>query len=84
MLLGRSPLLFLVIHRRKPFGRFCVLPPFTAMAAATPAQDLVRREDSEYLVAFKEKILLSREEFDETVGSVFTDASPGGWFHWEW
>ena len=81
------PLLFLVIHLRKPFGRFCVLRPCTAMAAALhfsapsssrcpisacrprPVQDLVRREDSEYLVGFKEKILLSREEFNETVGS---------------
>ena len=36
---------------------------------ATPVQDLVRREDSEYLVVFKEKILLSCEEFRETVAS---------------
>ena len=36
---------------------------------ATPVQDLVRREDSEYLVGFKEKILLSSEEFRETVAS---------------
>ena len=35
---------------------------------ATPVQDLVRREDSEYLVGFEEKILLSSEEFRETVG----------------
>ena len=34
VLLRRSPLLSLVFHRRKPFGRFCVVPPFTAMAAA--------------------------------------------------
>ena len=33
---------------------------------ATPVQDLVRSEDSEYLVGFKEKILLSSEEFRET------------------
>ena len=32
-------------------------------------QDLVRREDSEYLVGFKEKVLLSSEEFRETVAS---------------
>ena len=36
---------------------------------ASPVQDLVRSEDSEYLVGFKEKILLSSEEFRETVAS---------------
>ena len=73
-----SHLLLLVFHRRKPFGRFCVLPPCMTMAVALPdssvrttlVQDLVRREDSEYLVVFKEKILLSSEEFRETVASV--------------
>ena len=36
---------------------------------ATLVQDLVRSEDSEYLVGFQEKILLSSEEFRETVAS---------------
>ena len=36
---------------------------------ATPVQDLVRREDSEYFVGLKEKILLSSEEFRETAAS---------------
>ena len=66
---------------------------------ATHVHDLVRREDSEYLLGFKEKILLSSEEFNETVGSeallgftsirlsngqVFTDASSEDLFRWEW
>ena len=84
VLLRRSTLLFLVIHRRKPFGRtsavygdgsstapcraeLLALPDSSVQA--TPVQDLVRREDSEYLVGFKEKILLSSVEFNETVGS---------------
>ena len=48
-------------------------PEFLALpdsgVQATPVQEIVRREDSEYLVGFKEKILLSSEEFRETVGS---------------
>ena len=35
----------------------------------TPVQDLVRREDFEYLVGFKEKFLLDSEEFKEIVSS---------------
>ena len=78
-----SHLLLLMSHRRKPFGRLCVLPPCMAMAAAlgdllalpessvraAPVQNLVRPEDSEYLAGFKEKILLSSEEFRDTVAS---------------
>ena len=40
-----------------------------SIVQATPVQDLVRSEDSEYLVGFKEKVLLSSEELRETVAS---------------
>ena len=67
-----SLLLRVVLHRRKPFRRLhgdgSSTAPHRASVQATPVQDLVRREDSEYLVGFKEKILLS-SEFCETVGS---------------
>ena len=76
-----------------------LLPLPDSSVRASPVQDLVRCEDSEYLVGFREKILLSSEEFRETVasegharvhvdpassGPVCTNVSSGGWCHWVW
>ena len=113
VLLRRSPLLVIagafrtLLRTSAVYGDGSSTAPYRAellalpdsSVQATPVQDLVRREDSEYLVAFKEKILLSSEELNETVGSedllgftsmrlsngqVFTGTSSGDWFHWEW
>ena len=71
-----------LLHSSAVYGDGSSTAPYRAELLALPdsrvqaTPDLARREDSEYLVELKEKILLSSEEFLETVGSEDVHVDP--------